>query len=258
MKRMTRRLIGGLAAGLLPAAAALAAVTAVTTTPPAERAAPGRATSVAFAWNVTTDTAGSVTVSSPAGELRSPSGTLLGTVNRPLERTTTGPGSVTFAETVLVPAAAVEGARREGHDRLFYRRAFTDGAAASGEIEIHIAASSSAAFGVSRIALGFEDGKPVETVARGEELRARAQVSYTGAGILRGAWEIAGPDPDPDGPVWRVLAQTTRGLPGGESATIASPALPADIAGFYLVRLRVAEPAPAFDAPVVRYVVGPE
>jgi hypothetical protein len=39
---------------------------------------------------------------------------------------------------------------------------------------------------------------------------------------------------------------------------LASPLLPTDSAGLYLVRLRITDPAPGFDIPVVRYFVADE
>jgi len=234
------------------AAPASAAVTGVTASPAAERVAVARTTTVALRWNVATDAPGTVT--SAAGEFRTPGGTLLGTVNQPLSQSVTG-GVAVVPETVRVPADVVERARREGSDRVLYRRSFTDGVAASGEIVLHIAPTGAAAFGVSRVALAFDDGEAVRIAARGEKLRAQAELSYTGAGRLRAVWEVAGPNPDAERPVWRPIGEMAHTLSGPEAARFASPALPTETAGFYLVRLRIAEPELPFETPVARYAV---
>lgn len=244
--------------GLAAPLTVLGAVTSVTTAPAVERVAVARPTSVALTWSVTTNTVGAVTITSASGEFRSPAGTVLGVVKQPLSRTAAGPGSVAIPEKFLIPADVVERARRDGHDHLLYHRSFTDGTPAAGEIKLQIATATAAAFGITRLALGFDDGEPLRVVGRGAKLRAEAAVSHTGAGRLRGQWEIAGPNPDEIEPAWRVLVEVTQALTGADAATITSPALPTDQSGFYLVRLRVAEPEAAPDLPVVRYMVRQE
>jgi len=247
-----------LLAGLAGAAGAPAAVTSVAVSPASERVAPGRAAALAITWQVTTNAVGVVTVSSAAGQFLAPGGTVLGAVQAALSKSATGPGAVAFSETVTVPAGVLERARRDGHGQVFYRRSFSDGAAASGELVLRLASESAAAFALSRLALGFDEGEPVRVIGRGQELRARAEASHTGTGVLRGTWEVAGPQPDPRAPAWRVLSEVTQPLARGESALIVSPPLPADVSGLYLVRLRVQAPETAFDPPVVRYFVGQE
>lgn len=240
------------------AAGAPAAVTSVAVAPATERIALGRTTTRAVTWQVTTNAVGAVTVSSAAGQFLAPGGAALGSVNLALSKSAAGPGTVRFNESVTVPAGVLERARREGHGQVLYRRSFTDGAAGSGELVLQLAGESAATFALTRLALGFEEGAPVRLIGPGEELRARAEASYTGAGLLRGVWEVAGPQPDADAPAWHILSEVAQPLPGGESALIVSPRLPAAASGLYLVRLRVEAPAPAFEPPIVRYFVGQE
>ncbi|HEX7045283.1 MAG TPA: hypothetical protein VF203_11785 [Burkholderiales bacterium] len=255
MRRATKRLSAAVLLAVLPMASVPAAVTGVTASPAAERVAVARTTAVALRWNVATNAAGTVT--SPAGEFRTPGGALLGKINQPLSQTVTA-GVTAIVETVRVPADVIERARREGNDRLLYRRSFTDGAAASGEIVLHIAPGGAAAFGVGRVALAFDTGEAARVAARGEKLQAHAELSYTGMGRLRALWEVAGPNPDAERPAWRPIGEVLQTLAARDAATFASPALPTEIAGFYLVRLRIAEPEPAFEAPIVRYAVRQE
>ena len=73
---------------------------------------------------------------------------------------------------------------------------------------------------------------------------------------MRGRWEIAGPNPDPDKPAWRVLGDVVQTLTGAESLILVSPSLPTDSFGPHLVRLHITEPRGGFDPPEIRYVVG--
>ncbi len=236
-------------------ATASAAVTVVTATPASRNVALNRSTSVNLTWSAATTSAGTVTVSSAKGEFRAPGGALLGTVAKPLSQTVTGPTTASFTEAILVPADVIQRAHKEGFDQLRYERSFTDGAAATGQITLHIATASAASFGITRLALAFDNGDALRVTARGEKLEARALLSYTGAGLLKGAWEIAGPNPDAAKPAWRAIAQVTQSFTGAETATLTSPPLPTDIIGPYLLRLRVREPALAADVPVIRFVV---
>lgn len=117
------------------------------------------------------------------------------------------------------------------------------------------AAAAAASFGVSRIAVTFDDRKPVTVVERDGKLKVQAEVSVSGSGLLVGAWEVAGPNTDGNRPNYRVLGQVHQPVSGVEIAEIAGPALPTYSTGQYLVRLRVVEPALAFETPVVRYSV---
>ena len=244
----------GVGAGVAPARGA---VTGVSASPGSAPVAIARGGSLTLSWSVTTSTAGSVTVSSARGVFRKPDGTALGSVAQTLSRTITGPATVSFTETVYVPADVIQRAHKEGLDQLRYERSFTDGAAASGQVTLYIVTAKAAGFGLTNLALGFDDdNKQLPIVERGGKLKARAEIGYTGAGLLRGRWEIAGPNPDPDKPAWRVLGDVVQTLTGAESLILASPSLPTDSFGPHLVRLHITEPRVGFDPPEIRYVVG--
>ena len=255
MQCAMQRLSAAVLLAVLPAASVPAAVTSVTASPAAERVAVARTAAVALRWNVATNAAGTVT--SAAGEFRTPGGALLGTVNQPLSQSVAA-GVTAIPETVRVPADVIERARREGGDRLLYRRSFTDGVAASGEIVLHIATGGAAAFDIGRVALAFDTGEVVRIAVRGEKLQMHAELSYSGTGRLRALWEVAGPNPATERPVWRPIGEVLQTLTGPDAVKFASPALPTETAGVYLVRLRIAEPELAFEPPVARYAVRQE
>lgn len=239
---------------LLPVMAS-AAVTGVSATPASENVAIARSTSIPVNWSVTTNTAGSVTLSSALGVFRTTGGTVLGTVSQPLSRTASGPTTTQIQEAVLVPADIVVRASKEGNDRILYQRTFTDGVPATGQISLNIVTSGAASFGVSSLTLNFGEDRALYVARRGEEFSARAEVGFTGTGVLKGAWEIAGPQPNPDKPIWRTLASVNLGLTGVEAVTLKSPALPTDVFGVFIVRLRLDRPSMGAALPVIRYSV---
>jgi len=155
----------------------------------------------------------------------------------------------------LVPVDIVVRASKEGNDRILYQRTFTDGASATGQISLNIVTSGAAGFGISALTLNFGEDRALVVAKRGEKLSAQAVISFTGAGVIKGRWEIAGPQPDPDKPQWRTLASVGQALTGVETAGLQSPRLPTDTTGSFLLRLRIDEPRAGFDLPVIRYSV---
>lgn len=232
-----------------------AAVTGVSATPASENVAIARSTSIPVNWSVTTNTAGSVTLSSALGVFRTTGGTVLGTVSQPLSRTVSGPGTATIQEAVLVPADIVVRASKEGNDRILYQRTFTDGVPGTGQISLNIVTSGASSFGISALTLNFGEDRALYVAKRGEQLVAHTEISFTGTGLFKGAWEITGPQPNPDKPVWRTLATVNMALTGVESATLKSPHLPTDVYGVFLVRLRLDSPSMGTALPVIRYSV---
>jgi hypothetical protein len=212
-------------------------------------------TSIAIGWRVTTGGAGSVTLVSAQGRFRTPGGSLLATVASPLSRTITGPATATFFESVLVPADILTRAQREGHDHVVYERSFTDGVAAGSQVVLRIVTGNIANFGISRALLVFDDDAVLRIVSGGATLTAKAQVAFTGNGLLQGVWEVAGPNPNSVKPEWRTLSHVLQGLTGAESTVLTSPALPTRAGGVYLVRLRIAAPDVAFEIQPLRYQV---
>ena len=95
--------------------------------------------------------------------------------------------------------------------------------------------ATSGELSVLRMDMTFDSGRRIEIVERGTRLGAQVQVSYTGSGILRARWEIAEPSGAAE-PQFRVLAQVRESMSGERTRTLASPALPTQISGRYLLR----------------------
>ncbi len=103
---------------------------------------------------------------------------------------------------------------------------------------------------ISRVGLAFPDGRGEASVEKDGELRLTATIRYSGAGVLRGRWEV---DDVPVG----VFNQPLFAGKNGGSITLESPLLPTFDAGSHDIRLVITYPAPSFDLPVLRYFVLP-
>jgi len=90
---------------------------------------------------------------------------------------------------------------------------------------------------------------------KGDKPRVKAELSYTGSGVLRGVWEIAEPSSTSGTPAFYPLTHVRKFLSQIGRATIYSPRLPGNITGLYMVRFRITDPFPAFNTPVIRYFI---
>lgn len=213
-------------------------------------------------WTVTdAPPLGNVTSNSGQFETRGGRGnppTVLGTVSTSLTKSTTG-STVTFTEMVIVPHNVAIQANRLNEIDFFYRRDFTiNGQAQIGRVEIDVVSRSAASFAISRLALSFDNGAPVRVIDRKKPLRANAEITFNGSGMLQAMWEIAGPASTSGTPVFRPLLPVRQYLIGNETQTLESPALPTDSPGLHLLRFRITDPAPGFDTPIIRYFVTDE
>ncbi len=264
----TQKLILGWLAGLVllfANASAFAVTQIVSVTPSSVRAPLGQAFSTNLTWRVmTVDPA--ATIISTSGEFRlgSVNGTVLGTVNKTLSRFAPNTTPVTMTESLLIPRDVIynafkAGASRIGPARIVYVRAFDDGDApdlgAVVNVAIDIASPSAASFSVSRLAMSFEDNAIEKIADENQFLRAKAVISHTGSGVVRGIWEVADPSSTAGTPVYRPLTRVSEFLSAGGDKTLLSPRLPTDAPGLYLVRFRVTDPELFDSAPVLRYFV---
>jgi hypothetical protein len=243
-----------LAVALLATGTANAAITSVTASPTTAHTALTSATSLPVGWSAATDVGGSVW--SAQGVFRTATGEALGTINQPLNQTVSGAGTAVFSETIVVPVEVVNRAHQLGLSSLRYERRFKDsGLAATGAVVLRITSAPAAGFGISRVTLTFDDNKALTIVNRGAKLTARAEVAATGAGILKGVWEVAGPNPETAKPPYLILGAVHQALTGRDPTILTSPALPTGAVGTYRLRLRLSEPASGFEMPVVHYFV---
>jgi len=103
--------------------------------------------------------------------------------------------------------------------------------------------------------LESSEGALFKIFNKGASPRVKANLSYTGSGVLRGVWEIAEPSSTVGTAVFHPLTYVRKFLSQVGQITIYSPHLPGNMTGLYLVRFRITEPQPAFDAPVIRYFI---
>lgn len=235
------------------------------TLPSAKNVPLGKSTSVSLAWRVT-DTSSPgfvVTISSNSGQFCVGTVfvcTTLRTVSKRLAVTYTSDGTPTtfsIAESILVPQAVIDQAKKLGFNTVLYRRSWTPGGTfPNGAITLNITGSSATGFSVSRQAMRFDDNSIVKLLNEKEVLKAKADVNYNGSGQLQAEWEVAGPSTGAGVPIFRRIRTVRKYLGSGDKRTLVSPPLPSDRAGSYMVRLRITSPAPGFESPVIRYYVG--
>lgn len=238
-----------------------AAILSITASPTAANVPLGGSVSVAITWSVTTNLGPSV--SSPNGTFRTAGGVVLGTVSNPLNRSAIPPGAgvaitVPVTEVVLIPTDVIYRAFKLGLTSFLYSRDFADSSGFSGtpqSVTMNITSSAVTGFSLTGMSLMFDNGAVVRLLGQKEKLYAQADVNFTGNGLLQGVWEVADPASTAGEPIFRPLTSVRQYLVGSDKQTLRSPDLPTDSSGFYLVRLRITDPVPGFDQPVLRYFV---
>ncbi len=266
MNPVTRFLLATVVLGLcLVAGPAWSAITAVSVAPASASIPLGQPASVTVVWTVTRDVATASTIgtvtSSQGRFLASDSDlTLLGTVSSVLSQPNVADlVPATIVESVLVPQDVAQRALKLGASNLLYIRTFVDslgGATRTASVTLNISSSATSGFGVTRMALSFDNGAPLRLLSRREPLSAQAEINFTGTGLLQGEWEVAGPPSTSSEPFYRTLSQVRQYFAAGASQVLKSPALPTDSAGLYYVRFRITDPVPGFEIPVIRYFAG--
>lgn len=234
---------------------AQAAITSLVATPGMQHIATGTATSFTVTWSVTSNL--NSPLQSTSGRFGTPDITFA-TVNTLLSRQATAGSTVSFTETVVVPASVAVAAQQNGLSSITYSRDFVDDdtIATTGSVTIYFTSALGAAFGISREALSFDDGSPVKIAQVKDSLHARAQLTVTGTGLLQATWEVASPPSTQGEPFYMPLAQVQKHMSAGETQVLQSPSLPTNLPGLYLVRLRITNPLTSFTAPVIRYFIG--
>ena len=254
-----RNIVAGLAVLLfsLGVAPALAAITNINAFPAAANVPLGRSASVAITWGITTS---GTFVSSPGGKFQNDSGVIFGTTSTSLYKTAISPdlGTVTsVTEVVLIPANVIYRAYSQGATNFFYSRTFTDstGSPSTWSVTINITSSALSGFNLSGMSLSFDNGAVVRIIDLKHKLQAKADINFSGTGLLQGVWEVADPVSTASNPIYRPLMTVRQYLAGSGKQTLLSPALPTQMTGLYLVRLRITDPTPGFEPPLLRYFV---
>lgn len=203
---------------------------------------------ITYALNATVD----VNLQSASGTFLA-GGAVLGTAPVPLTAVVRG-GRGTISETVTIPAAVIQKALALQATKISYVRTFTDGAVLSGAAsittaaEIIISTAAGADFGIKRLRLYFDNGRPEITVNKGRPPKIHAELSFAGSGLLQGFWEVDG----------RMLAPVNEHLSYGGSVVLDSPAvspLPTFDPGGHRVRFVVTDPPLNTSPPEAIYYV---
>lgn len=243
---------------VLGATPAQAVIGSIVPSPSAANAPLGGTVSVPVTWTVFT--LDGPFVNSPNGTFRTAigGGVVLGTVSNPLYKATPPNSTVALTEVVLIPTDVIYRAYKLGLTSFLYTRDFADGTGFSGapqSVTINITSSAVTGFSLTGMSLSFDNGAVVRLLGRKEKLSAQADVNFTGNGLLQGVWEVADPASTAGQPIFRPLTTVRQYLVGSGKQTLRSPILPTDLSGLYIVRLRITDPVPGFDQPVLRYFV---
>ncbi len=121
-------------------------------------------------------------------------------------------------------------------------------------IKVSPAAPAGQDLSISRVALYFENRKPETSVDKdAPDMKAYADVAYTGSGVLEGYWEVNG----------RVVSRVSQHLTGsgGSSVTLQTPKgspLPTYSPGTQIVRLVITTPSTTLPPPSILYFVVPK
>ena len=209
------------------------------------------------------------TISSPSGVLLV-NGQVVGTVSRTLSRFAPGVPPATnetlvFTETFSLPQATAFRAIKLGVP-IVYRRTFTDTAGAFGGNPASLDGTTlltptgpgSVPLTVNRLELSFDDDSKIKVVPKNTRLRAVAEITTSGVGLLQAEWQIATGATTAGTPVFRTLALVRQPVAPGRRTVITSPPLPTRFDGNSLVRLRLTNPESSFDEPELQYYITPE
>lgn len=195
-------------------------------------------------WTVSGNVSGLGVHSSGGAFVLNPGGPVLQSVPRPLSGTLAG-SSARFPEALQVLPSVVYQVLAAHRGVFYFVRHFdpdSGGAGADGVIGIHIGGGSAGPLALARVSLRFSDGARRRVVGTDQPLRALAEVSYSGAGLLQAVWEVASPPSTSGQAVYRPLRFVRQYLMPGGHVVLQSPPLPVAAGGRHVVRLRVQTP----------------
>jgi hypothetical protein len=111
---------------------------------------------------------------------------------------------------------------------------------------------------ITRLELMFESEKRIEVFTQDDESVVLARIQYSGSGFLNGQWEVASPPSTSANPQFIAVGFVQELLSGSGDQQLASPALPVNSVGAYLVRLKL-DQTDAYNNPrnALRYQVIP-
>ena len=208
---------------------------AVTVTPSSVSVVRGQTNTVVITYRFSNSSFGSGSTTSPYGQF------LVGTTiveqnNLPLTAIITG-GIGTVTETVVMPVKIMEKVLQQGTAQFIYKRSFNIGWG-DATINLTVSGETGGTLGIRRLALYFGNGRAETTVMKyTPDLKAYADISYNGSGLLKGYWEVDG----------RLLSYVSEPLPASQQITLTTPdipALPTFDLGTHTLRFVVTNPNP--------------
>jgi hypothetical protein len=249
---MLRKLIATMMLVLLPGLAL--ALDSVTATPGTAYVQGTGTATVTIRWTaqITVGSDQTVTLTSTGGTLVAGAQppVAVGTSLRRTVRLTTGTHLVRITERLRIDRTTARYILEGGGGS--FVRVFTDTLAGTGTASVLLQgrASGSGGLTVQSFDLSFDDGAAFRSVAAGEALVARANVSTSGRGLVQGTWQIAGSEGG-----FRTLERVRFTAGGPKKTLVESPALPTDRAGSFRLRFVLGDGEGA-EGPVIRYTVG--
>jgi hypothetical protein len=208
---------------------------AVTVTPSSVHVVRGQANTVVLTYQFSGYIIGNGTLTSNQGIFFT-TDAVIGYNNLPLTVTINNTVG-TVMETVVIPVNILERALLRGTTQFSYRRNFVGGLGTdTATVSLTITGEAAGTFSVRRLSLYFGNGRAETTVMKNTtDLKAYADIRYSGTGLLQGYWEVDG----------RLLAYVSRPLSADQQITLATPeipALPTFEAGTHTVRFVVTKP----------------
>ena len=149
-------------------------------------------------------------------------------------------GIGTVTETAVMPVRVMEKVLQLGTAQFSYSRTFSASSMSAGSATINLTVSgeTGGTLGIRRLSLYFGNGRAETTVMKyATDLKAYADISYNGSGLLKGYWEVDG----------RLLSYVSQPLPASQQITLTTPdipALPTFDTGTHTLRFVVTNPNP--------------
>ncbi len=155
-------------------------------------------------------------------------------------------------EVINIPVKVIERALQRGSNRVAYVRTFIGAnISLTATVNLNITTEASADFEIKRVELYFENRRAEITIERNyPNLKAYADIRFTGSGLLRGYWEVDG----------RILSYVNQHLTFGRSVTLQTPEtppLPTFDTGTHIVRFVITNPVSDIPLPSILYFVTP-
>ncbi len=221
-----------------------------TVTPKQTHADVSQGQSFMLHWVVSTTPDHSAGAFSAQGQVIDPvTGAVLLSVTQPLSRTE-GTGPFPFDETLALTPTQLQEWQAKGISALSYQRSFssaTQGAVVittdlmillSGNTDANTPRAPAAGLFFHKLGLRFENARNRHSFPTSSSLRARADLRYSGTGLLQGEWQIAR-ELEGGTPQFNTLASVRKQLPISQREYLVSPELPTSEPGQYRVRFCV-------------------